>query len=168
MSPPLLRPKVVYSITINPNDSCQYYPKNYPGDWQVRMDAFKQNWSKRFIELLSLFDIDYWLQIECSEPFRSGNQSEPRLHFHGLIRFQTPESVMQFLLNASHWLLTWSNFKIDSIEDPEEWIDYSEKHTFLPFPAIDNVPPNYECYLDYFYPDMFLYLMDASDEEIIE
>lgn len=168
MSPPLLRPKVVFSITINPNDSCQYFPKNYPGDWKTRMSDFKKNWSKRFIELFSLFDIDYWLPVECSEPFRSGKQSEPRLHFHGLIRFKTEESVLHFLLNASHWLLQWSNFKIDALsEDPTEWIQYSEKHHFLPFPVLDNIPPNYEDSIDFFFPNQFLFFPEDG-EEIIE
>lgn len=167
MTPPLLHPKKVYAITLNPEDKCQYYPKHYPDSWKNRLQTFKKNWSNRFVELFDLYETDYYVPIECSEPFRDGSQRECRLHFHGLIRFKTEEAVMQFLLCSHHVLMNFCNVKIDELNNPEEWIEYMEKHSYLPFGQISNVPPNYECYLEYFFPNQYLFLPEDS-EELIE
>lgn len=166
MKSPLLRPKEVFAITINPNDTCQYYPKNYPSTWKTRLKEFKDHWNKRFIELFSLYDVDYYLPIEVSEPFRTGEQKDPRIHFHGIIRFKDESAVMQYLLCTHHYLMKWCNIKIDKLQDQEEWIEYMEKHNFLPFGVLENVPPNYDCYLEYFFPNSYLFLPDDGEEYI--
>lgn len=166
----LLHPKVTYAITINPDDKRQYFTAP-PASYKQRLKEFKTRWRKAFVEFFDLYDTDYHLFLECSEPYRKGQDPRPpRLHFHGYIRFHDAEAVLQFLLVTTRALQTMANIIIDTIDPSTSWkyVDYCEKQQYLPYPIFSNIPPHEEDYIEWLSIPGMLKLLDSDSEEIIQ
>ena len=114
-------PKVVYEITINPDDKHQCAGK---GDSRV-------TGVKAFIEDIlkdKNSDILYHMFPEMSMP-QFGNSSKnrySRVHYHGIISFRTHSAVRYFLLNLWHKLTGSNSIQLNPYR-PDHWPDYCRK-----------------------------------------
>lgn len=174
MNPPVARKEpqvklhkgVIYSITINPNDKHQYYqsPKANYTSYKDRLKTFKRYWSNMFTEMFSLHETDYYLCIECSEPI--DKPTAPRLHFHGWIRFNTIDSINEYLLINLRALQSVANINIDTIEDHDYWYDYCHKQEQNGYGVLDNMPPHKDNVFEFMNLPGYVFLSD--DESLIE
>lgn len=130
---PMLKRGVVYAITINPDDKHQYYkvPDPLVQVWKERLEAFQKSWKTTFYKMFDMYETTYNMRIEISEPL-DGSDAVPRLHFHGIIRFDTDNAIMEFLLVNLRALKTMSRVKIKPIDDIEIWYNYCMKQSYLP------------------------------------
>lgn len=114
-----------YAITINPQDQHQYFGK------EQRFNAFKNFWNTQFLTFPSM-KIDYHFNIELSEPQKlMHNSGGPRLHMHGIIRFNTNHSIFKFLLNVLGELNKYGIIDIDTISDMKYWLAYITKQEHI-------------------------------------
>lgn len=104
-----------YSITINPDDDCQY---------QGKPDRFFKLKQLMFLQRVNWFMgvADMILYPDLSYPERLIRQSYPRMHYHGIIKFN---DVLKFLLSTT--IHRSCQVEIDTIEDLEYWTAYCKK-----------------------------------------
>lgn len=138
-SPPtvLLQVSEEYSFTINPDKQSESVPPQSLADRQ-RCDVINDRW-KNMLKQFSLNGIDFRLQMEASEPYRGNRdptKSGSRLHYHGLIFFNTVHSLKWFHMYGSTLLSKTCSFEIDTIDDPDYWESYCNKQSFLEWPHI--------------------------------
>lgn len=114
-----------YSITINPNDTYQRYGKGIE-----RLDAIKQIFFEHLLGY-SQSKISYCLHFDISEPRDMVDGKSSRVHFHGVIKFNTPISIRNWQLYHSHQLSKMSYVNIDTIDDPIKWIAYCKKYDHI-------------------------------------
>lgn len=146
----------VYAFTVNPEDKLgqQWCPvKKSKGDHD-RLERFTAKLTKDLNDILFGIGIDYMLVIEASEPIRGNHapgKQKSRLHGHGLIRFNTIDSIRDFLLYVTPQLDQIASYKIDYLNDPDVWHRYCHKQQFLHFPMISNMSswcPNNELWTE--------------------
>lgn len=115
------RKDILYSITVNPDDKFQYLGKS------DRMQSFRNLIAGIFVKYPQQ-KTDYYLMVELSEP-REVNPPGvgPRLHIHGMIRFNSNKAVKQFLLTDFYQLTRLGHVDIDVVNDFEYWDDYIHK-----------------------------------------
>lgn len=111
-----------YTITINPSDDYQYFGK------PDRMTKFKNFMYEQFLSWPQ-FGIHYYFNYELSEPTTNALKSQgiPRLHLHGIIKFNSNKSIKHFLLNELYKISKYSIYEIDTIKDPQLWCNYCQK-----------------------------------------
>lgn len=112
-----------YSVTINPNDSHQYFGN------PNRFDKFRHDMYEMLIGA-SPQGINYHFVIELSEPrqLKPGTDG-PRYHLHGWIQFKHNEGIFNFL---DHVMYHWSRYAyvdIDTIADMKKWELYMTKQS---------------------------------------
>ena len=112
-----------YEITINPSDKNQFF-----GSYGKRLQQFYTTVHPKIIKALNYYQYKYDLVLELSDPHINVNRdsSQPRLHFHGVIEFQTQEQVGYFLLESLYKLSRWSNVTVNEYRG-EEWNKYITK-----------------------------------------
>lgn len=116
LSPEDMLPNVKYTLTINPNDSFQF--------WDDILDPYQRvkkatNHMRHVIRQNPNFHMD--LQMEIS---RNG-----RLHWHGTILFKTDDKILEFFLGFVHEFLTKHTMEIDiisTIQISKKWKDWDE------------------------------------------
>lgn len=147
----LLHEHITYAFTLNPDDKRQFFtaPQKNLSQSAERLKTFTHKWHAILTEMFSMNETDFHLNIECSEPIKDSNDRPPRLHFHGYIRFNSVFAIREFLLINARVLKTMSNFTIKEIDDPDKWMDYIHKQTFLMLGEINNMPPNEQHYLQW-------------------
>lgn len=126
-----------YWVTINPADKYQYLGH------QLRQELFK-----KFIceHIVGNMICDFHFVIEYSEP--RGNMvksySGPRLHIHGLIKFNSRSTVGHFLDRGMYKILRTSVIDIDTPKNISDCIDYMYKQKILKreYSVISNVCKN--------------------------
>lgn len=164
----LLKPEETFFITINPDDKHQYHrvSDRLCLSWKDRYNAFMKYWRNKLTELLALYETDYHLNVECSEPYTDKKHSFPRLHLHGYIRFTTIEAIKQFQLITCLHLMTKANINIKRIGNIEGCDEYCRKQQFLKYGTIHNMPPNEHCYIEWLQLSNMYTPLDGSDELI--
>lgn len=162
----LLHEHVTYAFTLNPDDKRQYYtaPEKNLSQSTNRLKMFTTKWHALLTEMFSMNETDFHLNIECSEPIQESNDRAPRLHFHGYLRFNSVFAIREFLLINARVLKTLSNFTIKPIDDPDKWLDYIHKQSFLMLGHINNMPPGQNHYLEWI-ADYLNLDYDADDDD---
>lgn len=138
----------LYAITFNPEWQFNQKPDRY--------DKFHT----KIYNLLVDLKISYDVVIEVSEPharpkreYMQYGSEGPRLHIHGVIRFDTRKQLQDFLLFGVYRLCQNGITKIDSVKDLQIWSNYCKKQHILPknrriysrellLPATSNKPPD--------------------------
>lgn len=150
-----------YSITINPDDKHQYYvpPNKMTSVYKERLSKFKHYWNNMFTEIFTMFDIDYDLVLEISEPLQKDerinhNTSLPRLHFHGKVRFRTIDSILEFLLVNVKVVRSVATMVVKPIQDDQWEKDYCTKQEYLGLGTLNNMPLHYSSKEEW-YQDIF-------------
>jgi len=112
---------VSYEITVNPSDSMQHFASTVN-----RLNLFVKSMSP-FMEVLKKTST-YDFYLEVSEQQKINNTtSQPRLHYHGMIKFNNVASFMVF----DHYVLgraldiQFNHFR------PDYWIKYIAKQKSL-------------------------------------
>lgn len=113
-----------YSITLCPNDQYQFY---FKADRLIKVRA-------NYLKVLTLGDYipDCYMILEISEPRGKIQGSGPRLHYHGVIRFNNNDSLLQFMLYKIPRLLKLGIIDIDTIQDKKVWVKYMNKQHIIP------------------------------------
>lgn len=116
-----------YAITIQPNDKIQYLGNPY----KARILKVRSYYH----QILKDYSIPYYINLEMSEPIGSLAQgtSGSRLHYHGIITFESTKHIQQFLLEIQYKLLRQSRLEISKINDPSSWLNYINKQNLIPF-----------------------------------
>jgi len=131
----------VYAITINPVDGHQYFVGR-PKDGITsngRLEKFKSYWTSHSpLSKIALY-AKFWMNTELSEPVRGDSATQrPRLHLHGVIRFDDIEGIKQFLLYEAVDLSAICRYDIKPLEDWMTWRRYMYKQAFLGLPCMKN------------------------------
>lgn len=115
-----------YAITIQPDDKIQFCGT----DHMARINKFRQYYYSMFQD----YKAPYYINIEISEPLGSlPNKSVgPRLHIHGIIKFNTKKQILKFLLVQMHTILKQARLEISEINDKTAWWKYIHKQKLLP------------------------------------
>lgn len=123
VSPETIKLKTPYTFTISPDDQNQYWNSNIRDLKQYsEYNNLIHSWNKEKYEIL--------LHQEVS---RNG-----RLHFHGIIKFNTNDGIHDFYVNRLFKLQQHNQVEIDSIKDIEVWILYINKYKHIYDKIIDN------------------------------
>lgn len=127
----MLRPDTLFAITINPQ--AQYVVTRDKKSVKNRSRLELADSHMRRLLANALWDAEYSLLYECSEPFekKAGQEQIPRLHMHGVLVFPTTESVKDFLLYGAPILAKASIYEIDTILHVSKWNTYITKQSFL-------------------------------------
>lgn len=121
-----------YAITIAPNDIHQF-TKNDNRALMSMDDEFRiQRVMGSLWKRLSPFNsyIRYILHVDISEP-RNMNSNLPRIHFHGVIRFDDNRDIRKWLLKILPELNIIGIVDIDTIDDPVFWEKYCKKYDHI-------------------------------------
>lgn len=126
---PYYVPNTWYAITICPDDIHQKTDKSC----ENRYNRFRKYMVKE-ISQFELNNTDISLVIEISEPHGSQKKGYlgPRLHAHGIIKFNNRAGIQYFLLKGYHMLLHYNIVDIDTIDDMSFWMKYCNKQHVLP------------------------------------
>jgi len=121
----------VYEITINPNDTQQFY-KMSDRSTTDRLSEVTENWRKKCLKHLAPC-AEYSLVVEVSEPnVVVGDSRRPRIHFHGTIKLKNP---IKFLTEHLHILAISASIAINKYR-PEYWSKYTLKQKHLVQPLL--------------------------------
>jgi len=125
LSPEEVKINVKYTITLNPNDTYQFF-----ADKQNRLKNHTEYWQK-YIQVLSA-------EIHCiQEVSKLG-----RLHWHGTILFKTQQNINNFYINNMHCLTEHCMCHITLITD-KDWEEvYMKKAKHMDLPKIDTTDSN--------------------------
>ncbi|AXQ66168.1 MAG: hypothetical protein [Cressdnaviricota sp.] len=133
-----------YAITLNYDDNLQYFGK-------PERETKVVNLTNERLLTYTHKKIDYILHLELSEPhIGKPNQSGPRLHYHGRIRFRSNKGLKLWLLNDYYNLLKNCIVDIDTIDCVNTWDKYCTKQRLVmmreplsniikPDPSIDEI-----------------------------
>lgn len=110
----------IYEITINPDNKHQF-PYN---DLRIKK-------CREIVKLIMEKNTwDYHLKTELSEPHYGGDSYISRVHFHGVIKFNTNEEIKYFLTTQINHLMKITNICINAFR-PQEWLEYIKKQQHL-------------------------------------
>lgn len=121
---PFFAKGIHYSVTINPDDSHQFFGK------PERFRKFRNVMYELFISL-SQQHIDYKFVIELSEPRNNKYGSGPRYHVHGWILFKSTHSIFQFLDIVYYNWTRLGHVDIDTVQDMTVWNNYMTKQSHI-------------------------------------
>lgn len=125
--PTVFYDKGSYAITINPDDKHQWDGKF------DRLQLFK-NWMNELMLPLPVKGIEYYLNVELSEPNESivkGSIKKPRLHCHGYIVFRSKKAVRAWLLTEFYRVSKESHVFIKRIDNWDKWFTYITKQQHI-------------------------------------
>lgn len=113
-----------YEFTINFNDSYQLKGQQLI----TRYDNARKHLRKELDE----YHITYKLMPEISMPQYADNSHNtyPRIHFHGIISFNSNTQILQFLLDTSIKLAKMGRYQFNDYR-PQYWPQYCLKHKDL-------------------------------------
>ncbi len=112
---------VTYEVTINPSDSMQHFAA-----YQTRLSKFVKGMGAITECIASVSEYDLYLEV--SEPQKlNKTTSQPRLHYHGLIRFT---DVATFLIYKYYMFGRMADVQFNEYR-PTYWIDYITKQKDL-------------------------------------
>lgn len=116
---PILENNVMFSVTVNPDDSGQFVHKNVLASarWASARRAFVQVLTpyRSYIHKLNLYP-------DLSAPSLGGGKY-PRIHWHGIIEFKDVVKFMtQYEDGLSHYMID-----LDTIENKDKWMKYCLK-----------------------------------------
>lgn len=131
---PMISPEEIvlntkYSITINPEDSYQFWSEPMKGE-RIKKST---NHMRHIMRQNPNYHLD--LQMETS--------SLGRLHWHGTILFKDDNNLLEFFLTFIHDFLTKHVIEIDIITDKEiskkykNWEAYCTKQKRFNFPRLE-------------------------------
>lgn len=120
---------ILYAITINPDDSKQYNKRETKNLYD-RMAKVKAYINETML-CLPQFSIEYELYLELSEPSDSTFGRYPRIHVHGLIRFDNNKSINQWLLYEFYRIMEHNMICIKPIDNLLEWEKYCKKQQHI-------------------------------------
>lgn len=114
-----------YAITIQPNDKLQFHGNKATS----RIMKIRQHFYSLFQEI----PYPYYINLEISEPIGSLHEKTTggRLHYHGIIKFNTKKQISQFLLETQYQILRQSRLEISEIHDRLAWLKYVHKQTLI-------------------------------------
>lgn len=115
ITPSMFRPQVIYTITINPEE--QYEQHNDRIERVVKL-------VRRRMDKLSL---QYNLYTELSNPLTPTKHRFPRVHFHGLMLFETTSQIAKWYNEDYFKLSALGYFEIDTLGDLNIWHKYCTK-----------------------------------------
>ncbi len=124
----------VYEFTINGSDAVQ--------SCNFKTLYLRYTRARKLLrEILSAGKVKYNLLPELSTPQygRIGKNHLPRVHFHGVIRFPTEDSIIEWLLVDAVKLAKYGSYQMNTFR-PERWPGYCMKHKKL----FTKLPGNYE------------------------
>lgn len=101
-----------YAFTINPSDSLQQFELSS----LRRLHDFKRDIEKILKRDLYPYTSDYLFNMEVS--------ANGRLHLHGVIRIN---DLLGFYTKCIPDMIKYASTELDTIEDPETWINYCIK-----------------------------------------
>lgn len=113
-----------YAITINPNDEHQYF-----GDRDNRLEkvcTYMQNF-----HLTKIANMEYILYPEISTPSGAVKGQCTRIHFHGVIKFTTYESLSKWYITAYNRLVKVAMVKVKPIDNIDKWTKYYQKNNVV-------------------------------------
>lgn len=102
-----------YAITIAPDDNSQYW--NETKDHQSRINMFVQNSSIQMHKVLQPLKYKLYLEVSAGS----------RLHWHGRIKFTTPEALKRFYVTQIRKLQNIGTYEIDTMN--KDWEKYEQK-----------------------------------------
>jgi len=113
----------LYAVTLNPCDVHQYILKP---DRRTKIKTM-------YREILDTCNCKYHFKLEFSEPrgMRVKDYFGPRLHFHGIMRFDNKEQVYEFLNKTFHLLCKYGTVDIDICNDLTVWLEYINKQKVI-------------------------------------
>ena len=125
IAPDMWKPHTWYALTINPDNSHQYLDDK---DNRIeKVCTYIQNY-----HLIKLKDnADWILYTEISSPSEDNKKGVTRIHFHGKIRFTTPQGLLSWYMYIHNGLKTVSMVKMDVISEDEKWEQYSTKNKLI-------------------------------------
>lgn len=112
--------KIVYKLTINPDDRHQYF------NLVSRYKKVKASLCE-VLDKYSDVGIGYCLYTDISLPRESYGDHFPRVHFHGIITFDSPIAVLKFLMHIYHQLWQMAHISLNHIDDIGDWYLYCRK-----------------------------------------
>lgn len=119
---PFYQPSVPYEFTINFDNDHQHTHLN---DIQ-RIEKIEISMK----DILKHYNMKYHLKLEISEPQYGQIGTLPRVHYHGVLRFETYESVVQFLLIGISKLCSIGRYQFNPLR-PEYWKRYINKQQHI-------------------------------------
>lgn len=127
-----------YEITINPCNEFQntLEPFRFKRVHENMKDVFKKLFRKKYYE--------YYFVPEISEPkFSNKSGSYPRIHYHGIIKYKSPTSVVGFLLSTFHKLREISSFQLNHLR-PDHRNKYIHKQKKIIQPVLNQSELDYQ------------------------
>lgn len=115
ITPRMFRPKVIYTITINPEE--QHEKQNNRVDRVIRD-------TRRKLDKLCL---QYNVYAECSSPLSPVKHKFPRIHFHGIILFENYSQISKWYNEDYFKLSELGYFEIDTLGCIQKWHQYCTK-----------------------------------------
>lgn len=119
--PDMLKLNTEYAITINPDDNLQCFDDSN----RIHKVIVK---TKRILYKLQC---EYILYPEISHPMNTSRTSGPRVHFHGVIKFDNIYQLIRWYDTSYTALKKSTYFDMDTIEDRPAWIKYCTKNKKL-------------------------------------
>lgn len=124
--PNMLNINTLYSFTINPNDTHQFYD-NYDKCFHNRIGKVLNY----IIRVLSRTNFTYLLYPEISTPMtnkKDGRSLKPRIHVHGFIMFRTYNQLYHWYNEDFNIVDTIGYFDMDTVDDPNFYVKYAQKN----------------------------------------
>lgn len=135
-----------YSITINPNDSRQYFKKKkriyLMHEYFVNYHFLR--WKKN--------GISFAFNYEISNPWKSFNKKgvnrPARIHYHGIIKFPNATAMGAWYFKYYNRIIEHAMIEIDTIDNPKHWLSYCRKNEPLMKQICDSVGFPHYCFND--------------------
>lgn len=115
ITPHMFRPKIDFSITINPEEQYEQDPE--------RLEKIV----KRVRRKMDNLSLQYILHAELSSPSSPTKHKYPRVHFHGIIRFENAKQIKRWYTMDYFKLADIGYFEIDQLNNPTIWYTYCTK-----------------------------------------
>lgn len=134
--------KTTYTININPGDEHQYFETNSKFSREDRLFHVCKYIQNIHMHPLSQ-DCTYKLYPEISDPnHKQESKAYNRIHFHGLIKFNTIEGLRQWYLWRHNAITKISHMTLDTIDNLETRKNYQtkDKKIMKLLCEIDNIP----------------------------
>lgn len=105
-----------YTFTLNPSDDFQFFKE----DPETRITK-SINHIKYIIRNNPNYHMDLFLEVSC----------KGRLHWHGTLLFKHNNHIKNFYLQFIPQILNNHSIEIDTIADPDKWLEYCTKSKHL-------------------------------------
>lgn len=115
ITPRMFRPKVIYTITINPEEQHEKQPD--------RVDRVVRDVRRKLDKLC----LQYNVYAECSNPLSPVKHKFPRIHFHGIILFENMGQISKWYNQDYFKMSDIGYFEIDTLGCIKTWHQYCTK-----------------------------------------